>query len=426
MVLGAILCLSGRVFADGSMDNPENGKDSARVSTSDKKNNPYVLFSAIDSLSFSRRFIHRLGLEFRPAYIFATNSFLRGENIYGQPYRNSYSAHLKYSLQFHQYTYADRIYGGAYQGIGLAYYSFGDRQYLGEPITFYLFQGARIARLSRSVSFNYEWNFGLSFGWKPYHYDTNPYNKVIGSRTNAYINTNFYLNWMLSPRWDLNTGITLTHFSNGNTRLPNAGVNTVGWKLGLVYNFNRKEDYLHQPLYLPPIPAFPRHFSYDLVLFGSWRRKGFILENSQIASPDAYVVAGFSFAAMYNLGYKFRLGLAVDGVYDGSANVNTEDYIIGTTQSFSKPPFSKQLALGFSGRFEYIMPYFTVGIGMGTNVLHGGGDLKAFYQLLALKIEVTRNSFVHIGYNIQNFQTPNFLMLGIGYRFNNKYPLIHR
>ena len=56
------------------------------------------------------------------------------------------------------------------------------------------------------------------------------------------------------------------------------------------------------------------------------------------------------------------------------------------------------------------------------NVLHGGGDMKSFYQILALKIDVTRNSYLHIGYNLREFHEPNYLMLGIGYRFNNKRP----
>ena len=54
---------------------------------------------------------------------------------------------------------------------------------------------------------------------------------------------------------------------------------------------------------------------------------------------------------------------------------------------------------------------------MGANVL-SRGDMRGFYQILALKIAVTRSSFLHIGYNLQNFQTPNYLMLGLGFRFH--------
>ena len=63
-------------------------------------------------------------------------------------------------------------------------------------------------------------------------------------------------------------------------------------------------------------------------MFGSWRRKGVEVGDKQYASPNAYGVAGFNFATMYNFGYKFRAGLSLDGVYDGSANVYTEDYIV--------------------------------------------------------------------------------------------------
>lgn len=159
-----------------------------------------------------------------------------------------------------------------------------------------------------------------------------------------------------------------------------------------------------------------------------WRRKGVWVGEKQIASPNAYPVAGFNFAPMYNLGYKFRVGASLDGVYDGSANVYREDVIVeyGSSSSkreFLKPGIQHQLALGLSGRAEYVMPYFTIGVGMGANVL-SRGDMRGFYQILALKIAVTRSSFLHIGYNLQNFQTPNYLMLGLGFRFHNKYPKV--
>ncbi|MDR0393680.1 MAG: acyloxyacyl hydrolase [Tannerella sp.] len=377
-------------------------------------------------LSAGRRFIHRADMEVRPGFIIRSNPFLKGENENLRPIKNSFSAHLKYSFQSQADTYADRIFGGSYQGIGVAYYTFNEKKQLGDPIAFYIFQGARIAKISRQLSFHYEWNFGLSTGWHPYDEYNNSYNTIIGSKINAYINTNFYLDWMLSRKFDLATGVTLTHFSNGNTRFPNAGLNTFGFKTGLIYYFNRENRFVPASTFHPPIPGFPRHISYDLILFGSWRRKGVALGEDHFALSNSYTVLGFNFAPMYNLGYRFRAGVSLDGFYDGSANIYAEDYIVGTMPDFLKPPLHKQLALGLSGRTEYVMPYFSVNLGMGVNVLHSGNDLKRFYQVLALKIEVTRSSFIHIGYSLQNFNTPNFLMLGIGLRFNNKYPTFCR
>lgn len=373
----------------------------------------------------SGRYLHRIGVNVRPGYVIPTHVFLEGQNMKGKPIEGSLSAHLKYSFQFRPNSLTDRIYGGVYQGIGLAYYTFGNKEELGSPLAVYLFQGARIKSFNPRLSLNYEWNFGVSSGWKPYDYYTNSYNHIIGSKVNAYLNVNVYLNWMLSRYVDVVSGVDLTHFSNGNTKYPNGGLNTVGLKVGVVYNFNR-EDLSSSGLYQPHIPEYPRHISYDLVLFGSWRRKGVAFVDEQVASPHAYTVLGFNFNPMYNFGYKFRAGLSLDGVYDGSANVYTADYIVGTKQEFFKPPVKQQLALGISARGEYVMPYLTVGLGLGANVLHAGGDLKSFYQILALKVELTRSSFLHIGYSLHNFHTPNYLMLGIGYRFNNKYPTCHR
>lgn len=406
-LLGLMLFSSAIVFAEGLASDSLPGNNA-------------------DLPLLPRRFIHRIGLEVRPGFVIPTNSFYRGDNEAGKPIKSSLSGHLKYAFQAAPGTYADRIYNSSYQGFGLACYTFDERKQLGDPIAFYLFQGARIARFNPWISLNYEWNFGLSAGWKPYNSENNTFNKVIGSEINAYMNTNFYLSWMLSRQFDLTTGVSLSHFSNGNTKFPNAGLNVVDFKIGLVYNFNRQDKSYRRPLFSSPIPPFPRHISYDLVLFGSWRRKGVAVGEEQVASPDAYTVLGFNFAPMYNIGYKFRAGISLDGVYDASANVYTKSYVSGNTEEFITPPLANQLTLGVSARAEYVMPYFTVGLGLGANVLHGGGDFNSFYQILALKVAVTRSSFLHIGYCLQDFHTPNYLMLGIGFRFNNKTPVLLR
>lgn len=363
-----------------------------------EEGNKNIPGGGVDSIAYSRRLIHRLGVDARPTYIFPTNSFLRGENMTMTPIRKSISAHLKYSFQYFLNSYTDRIYRGAYQDIGLGYYSFEHHDELGNPLAIYLFQGARIARFNPRLSLNYEWNFGVSFGWEPHNSDYNYYNKVIDSKINAYINANFYFNYILSRQVDLVAGVDLTHFSNGNTRFPNAGLNTVGLRVGLVYNFNRNGDFLSKPSFQPPVPRFPRHISYDAVVFGSWRRKGvYIDETSQVAAPGAFAVAGFCFNPMYNFGYNFRAGVSLDGVYDESANIYTDKY---DSDRFYRPLLSYQMALGLSARAEYAMPYFSVNIGVGGNIIHRGGDLKGLYQVLALKIEVTRSSFIHIGYNL--------------------------
>jgi hypothetical protein len=381
---------------------------------------------------------HQIGVEIHPEHIFQTNSFLKGQNRNGKPYRRYTATHLKYSFQFDPNSATAQIFGKPYQGVGFSWFTFGNKEDLGKPLAFYLFQGAQISSIVPGLSLNYEWNFGLSFGWNPFNKVSNPYNTMIGSELNAYINAGLYLNWVLSPKFDLTTGVTVTHFSNGNTQYPNAGLNATGLKLGVVYNFNRK---ISPPeTELATAPAFPRHVSYDLILYGSWRRKGVQAGDEKILVPHAFRVLGFSFAPMYNLGYQFRAGLSIDGVYDHSANVYAQEVTpkdsrqvwwfrtsqSSSTYTFMTPSFDRQWSVGISGRVEFVMPYFSINLGAGMNVLNNVGDLKSYYQVLALKISVTRSSFIHIGYNLKDFKEPNYLMLGVGFRFHNKYPHIHR
>lgn len=423
--IASISVLSG--FAKDLTNNQTIKEQRDTIAVACPKSNilPDNASSEMDSSYFSKKVIHQLNLDTRTNYIIQTHSFLRGENENHRPIDNAFSTHLKYSFRFHPQTYSGRIYKGAYQGIGVSRYYLKDEKELGSPIAVYLFQGATIAQLGRKHSFNYEWNFGLSGGWKHYDYEKNKYNQIIGSKLNAYLNTNFFFNWTISRQLDLTYGVTLTHFSNGNTEFPNSGLNTVGLKLGLTYKFNASDESKKQ-IYSSQIPKFKRHISYDLVLFGSWKRKGVEYNGDMIPAPNAYKVLGMTLSPMYNLGYKFRLGVALDGIYDRSANLYARENENGNEPDFVEVPTRAQMAMGISGRAEFVMPFFTIGIGIGGNVLYMGKDHKGWYQILALKMELTKSSFLHIGYNLKEFHTPNYLMLGVGYRFNNKRPTSYR
>lgn len=85
-------------------------------------------------------YIHRLGIEGRPGYIFPTSSFLRGENYMRKRLGSACSAHLKYSFQLQPGTAADRVYGSSYQGIGVGYFDFGNRREMGTPVALYAFK----------------------------------------------------------------------------------------------------------------------------------------------------------------------------------------------------------------------------------------------------------------------------------------------
>lgn len=371
-----------------------------------------------------RNVIHRLSADVRPAYLTPTNYFFKGENARQQPMNAFLSGHLKYGIQLDPDSRIGRLYPHTTQGIGLAVNTLFNAEEMGTPVALYAFQSSRIASLTPRLSLDYEWNFGASFGWKKYDEDSNPYNLVTSSRINAYINLGFFLNWQLSPRWSLTAGVEGSHFSNGNSHYPNAGINTIGARIGVVRSFGDAQTLAKAEAALPPaaLPFCP-HVSYDLVIYGATKIRGWVEDyGGSTLVPGSFGVVGLNFNPMYNFHRLLRAGLSLDAQYDESANLR--GHLAGTDEygdpKFYRPPFKEQFNVGLSARCEFVMPVFSINFGIGYHFLHKGPDTKGCYQVLALKTSLTRNLYLHTGYQLQNFHDPNHLMLGLGWRFNDK------
>lgn len=359
--------------------------------------------------------VHRIEVEGVPGRILHTNEFLRGYNTEVRTMNHSFVARLKYAFSPPEDSEQAHIYKGVYQGAGLAIHSFNPQ--LGNPVSLYVFQGATIKTLTERLSLNYEWDFGVTYGWKAYDKETHPENRVIGSKMTAYIDFGLYLRWMLSKDWDLNVGATITHYSNGNTAIPNAGLNVLSAKAGVAYYIGRRGA---RPS-LAALPPFERHWGMDLTLYGAWKRKGMEKQDGAYALPGTYGVFGFNLNPLYHVNHWLNIGASLDGSYDGSANLTVSPKVLtgmkedASDQDVFMAPWYRRLALGLSARTEFVMPYFTINFGIGHNVVNAQTeDLKGFYEILALKINIMHKTYLHIGYSLYDFYYPNNLMLGVG------------
>ena len=370
----------------------------------------------------SYKIIQVIGADFRPGYVFPTHSFLKGENQAQEKINTTLSGHLKYGFKFSRDTEMGRLYPYAVQGIGVGYNTFFNSSELGNPVAVYAFQTSRIATLAPRLSLDYEWRFGASFGWKKFHEEENLYNQVVGSKINAYINLGFMLNWQVSSRTRLNLGVSASHYSNGNTHYPNAGLNTLEAGIGMTHYFGNEADKAFLPVSCKP--KFHRHITYDLIAYGATKKKGVFPENSNpMLVPGVFGVAGLNFNPLYNFSRYFRAGISLDAQYDESANIESHmanEYVPSDPEElkFYKPSFGERFSVGVSLRAEIVMPIFSINLGIGRNIIGKGDDINSFYQVLVLKTNITKHIFLHTGYQLYRFKDPNNLMLGLGYRFN--------
>lgn len=368
-----------------------------------------------DAVADDSATVHRIEVEAIPGLILHTNAFLKGYNSEVRTMNHSFLAKVKYAFAPPENSEQALIYKGVYQGVGLAIHNFNPQ--LGNPVSAYLFQGATIKTLAKRLSLNYEWDFGITYGWKAHDWQDNPENRVIGSKTTAYIDVDIYLRWMLSKNWDLNIGAAITHYSNGNTSIPNAGLNVLAAKASVAYYINRRQMHPRTAA-LPPVE---KYWFLDLTLYGAWKKKGVDTESGAYALPGTYGVLGFTLNPLYHVNHWLNVGASLDGSYDGSANmeINSQELARanwnGTDDDIFMPPWYKRMTLGLSARTEFVMPYFTINFGIGHNFVNASTkDFQGFYEMLALKINIIRQAYLHIGYSLYDFYYPNNLMLGIG------------
>lgn len=362
--------------------------------------------------------IHQLSLELHPSYVIPTHKFLRKNNQQREPINFSLSGHLKYAFQFKKGTKYNKMYPHAYQGIGIGYGSFFSDE-LGSPIGCYAFQGSRIAELRKGVTLDYEWNFGVTFGWTEYHKQHNTYNHVIGTDIDAYMNLGLKLNWQLSAHYHLTTGLALSHFSNANTHYPNQGLNQLEARVGVVRTIGDTNAESSFNSTTQATLLKPRHVSYDFILYGAFRVRE-INKNKKKYIPDhEFGVYGINFTPMYHWNNSLSTGVSLDLQYDDSSNL--ENHVASLEDNkvtFHDQPFREKISAGISVRGEWAMPIFAINAGIGYNVYAKSFDTKKFYQILAMKIFMNPHIFIHIGYQMNQFKDPNNLMLGLGYRLH--------
>ncbi|MDE6339348.1 MAG: acyloxyacyl hydrolase [Muribaculaceae bacterium] len=360
----------------------------------------------------------RIGAEISPAYPLPTNSFLKGDNIYGERVDATFTGTLRGDFSFNPQSKWGMLYPGLYQGLGVDVRTFFRQRLLGTPVSVYILQGAPFKHFSKRLWMGYEWRFGAAFGWSDrsgdfYDYAFYP---AISTRVTAHMGVSLKLTYALSERWQISCGVDATHFSNGNTSFPNSGINTLGVSAGVSYVINPQPD-TYKPSEELIEEEDRKKWLWDILAYGAWRKRQVHIEDTAPVLPGTFGVAGMQFSSLRKFNRYFCAGAALDMKYDSSAG--KEPYWVGgyyDEMKFAKVPFFKRCSVGLGGVAEFTMPIFTVGAGIGVDLISPVGD-KRFYQLLYIKAFMTKHLYLNAGYRLGDFKEPQNLMLGLGVRF---------
>lgn len=142
------------------------------------------------------------------------------------------SAEAMFQTQGNRYWH--EMYGNPRIGLQVVFKSFGNDSILGHAIGLVPLIDLPVLRTQIGNCW-FRFGFGADFITKPYDRITNYNNNAIGTYLNNMTYLGFIWETPLSSKWRVRLGATFTHTSNGAVIMPNLGLNTADWRIGLVY-----------------------------------------------------------------------------------------------------------------------------------------------------------------------------------------------
>lgn len=346
--------------------------------------------------------------------VLPSNDFVKGENASGEPIDYYQSFRGEFGWQTKGTRLWEQLYSLPYFGIGYYQANFFNSQELGMPSALYGFYGGSIKKYSK-WSIDYRIGFGLTYNWKPYDPDLNPYNYAIGSYNTVYIDAGVVANIPITQQFDLGIGMSFTHFSNGATSLPNLGINLMASKFSLRYNFYEERPQVKAW----DIPEYKKdHEFYFSASLGS-KQVTYDTTNTNLDSKYYdinYAMATVSFAYQRQIGHKVKFGGGLDINYDGTVDAQI-DIIDGEIDQVIHP-LSDKLGIGIVGTFEWVIARMSIIAQPGYHILRKEieGQTPPMYQRLGVKYHFLPNTFAGIYIKAYNFSVADYIEWTVGHR----------
>jgi len=295
-------------------------------------------------------------------------------------YYNAFNLKIGWQTQ-HDGDFYHQLFNYPIYGIGLYSSTFG-LDHVGNPYAIYGFVSIPIKpRINSRWNFNYRISLGLSGRFNPYNEDENPFNLVIGTKNNVFIDFGGQVNYQLNRHFLLGAGLAFHHFSNGALKLPNTGINLLPFTAALTY-----------------IPSSgPVDFRKDFIRPNSKNDQlqlslAIGLKQLDTGNPNQYIKSTFGFFWSRFLGYKWRLGLGGNLFYASSGN---DDDVAGDRHGRFRALFSGAPAF-------YVDHLLTSRLFLNGNIgyyLHRNefnGETKPFYLRIGVRYAVYKNWFTGV------------------------------
>ena len=281
---------------------------------------------------------------------------------------------------------------------------------LGNPFSVFAFYNVPIVRYGR-FSLNTNLSAGLSYAKLVHDPVTNPYNDIVGSHINLYLDVDLNLGIQLGERIDMTLGYGMTHYSNGRIHMPQKGLNNWGWLAGLSYTFGGPDDpYKRAEFMYSELPEFESYE--EIQVMGSvgvtdWYRE-------ETGESRHYFASSLTvdYAFRYNARSAITLGL--DVMYDGSLEQAIKYTLPENVNTFQK------MYLGGHFGYQFTIDKLTFLFNLGTYFKLYSYDRSFYFARAGGRLRLTDHLSAHICVKSRNGIRSDWIEWGLAYAIKTR------
>lgn len=304
-----------------------------------------------------------------------------------------FAGHIQLGLQttgkknWHQNHWYPIVGGGLY-------YANLNSDILGEVKAVYSFFNLQMIRKS-NFTFNYQISPGVAFLNSPFDENENYYNIAIGNRINAFFRIHFNTSLKISDKIRWNSGLAISHYSNGGMRMPNLGINLVTLYTGVQATIGNTE-----PTYI--VSELPQ-INKKLFITAD---AGFTMKK---VKQEIYPVSSARITALKQVTNRRRFGLGMELFYDRTTykRLELENVYDRKTSTLFRPGIfvCQDFVVGKTDGFIQIGYY-----------LHAVSESdKVVYSRFGIRYWATEKTFIYTSV-VTHFFKAQFIDAGIGVR----------
>ena len=343
-----------------------------------------------DSVSYSLdlKFHYGFAIPHYPNMVYIINDYIKG-------------GELDLVIRRYRSNSWENNYNRLETGVGIWFSTLGRKDIYGNGVALYPFINIKMLQLGR-LDVKSKVAFGLGYVNKPFDVGKNTFNLLMGSNINAYIGLGLTLYYPVSDKISLNSGLALTHMSNGSLRKPNNGINIATLSIGATYKLTPDKPAVKN-IEIPAIPAR------ELLFTVSAGRNQAVFNN-----PKVYWSGSITATHLWHKNDKISYGAGLDLIKYGGAPFAFNDYQhIEANQSLG---FNDCFFMGAFGTAEFHLGSTALYLAPGVYLYHKTKPLQPVYARLGIRQKIAGNFLFHFGIKASYF-VAEFLEFGVGYRF---------